>query len=255
MTTSIDPVALESFWCEPCEGGLRFEVAHQGEWIPGRLFLPDGEGPHPLVLVQHGAGSSKDDPIMDSVTGRWVEGGAAVARVDFPLHGERHDPKLSLRILAALAPEASPSDEERALWGDLARQAVGDLQTTLAALSARPEIDETRVGYAGFSLGAILGASFCASTPQVSAIALALGGAGMAPSPHDAGDVIAAIAPRPILFVNTREDERIPRERAEALHAAARDPKEVVWFDGGHGDLPGAALKRIWQFLAPELGL
>ncbi len=254
-TTSIDPVALDSFWSEPCEGGLRFEVAHGGEWVPGRLFLPDRPGPHPLVLVQHGAGSSKDDPVMDAVTGRWVEGGAAIARIDFPLHGERHDPKLSLRILGALAPDATPSPDEQALWSDLARQAVGDLQTALAALAARPEIDPARIGYAGFSLGAILGASFCAATPQIRAVALALGGAGLAPAPFDAGDAVAAIAPRPILFVNTRDDERIPREAAEALHAAAGEPKDVEWVDGGHGDLSGAALKRIWQFLAPALGL
>jgi len=250
-------LCVDSFWSEPSEGGLRFEVSSHGEWVPGRLFLPEGpgDGPHPLILVQHGAGSGKDDPVMDSVTGRWVEGGAAVVRVDFPLHGERHDPKLSLRILAALSPEASPSPLEQSLWADLSRQAVGDLQAVLAALCARDDIDEDRVGYAGFSLGAILGAAFCAATPQVRAAALALGGAGLAPSPHDAGDVIAEIAPRPVLFVNTKHDERIPRDRAQALHDAAGEPKEIVWFEGGHGDLSGAALKRMWQFMSKELGL
>lgn len=242
-------------WTERCEGGLRFEVTHRGDWVPGRLLLPEGPGPFPLVLVQHGAGSSKDDPVMDTVTAPWVRGGAAIARIDFPLHGERSDPKLSARVLGALSIDGTRSALDESLWADLVRQATGDLSRSLDALVGLPEIDGSRIAYAGFSLGAILGTPFCALDKRVGAVALALGGGGLAPEPYDPLQYIGRIAPRPVLFVNALRDERIPKDRAEALHAAAGAPKQVEWFDCAHGELPGAALKRIWVFLRTALAL
>ena len=58
----------------------------------------------------------------------------------------------------------------------------------------------------------------------------------------------------PLLFVNMTGDERIPRDRAETLHAAAGDPHVVEWYDGGHSEVPGAALKRMLGFLREHLG-
>jgi hypothetical protein len=52
--------------------------------------------------------------------------------------------------------------------------------------------------------------------------------------------------------VNATRDERIPRRAAETLHQAAA-PKEVLWFECGHSELPGAALKAMWQFLRRHL--
>lgn len=250
-----DPDEPLSVWTEPAPDGLRFEVSHRGDWVPGRLWLPEGAGPFPLVLVQHGAGSGKDDPVMDGVTGPWVAGGAAVARIDFPLHGERSDPKLGARVLGRVGGEQVGSALEGDLWGDLVRQASGDLSRCLDALAALPEIDAGRIGYVGFSLGAILGTPFCAGDARIRAAVLALGGGGLAPEPYDPLQFVGRIAPRPILFVNALRDERIPRDRAEALHAAAGDPSEVAWFDCTHAELPGAALKRMWLFLRETLSL
>lgn len=39
----------------------------------------------------------------------------------------------------------------------------------------------------------------------------------------------------PKLFIHSRSDEMIPFEMAERLFAAAREPKESAWFDGGAG--------------------
>ncbi len=40
-----------------------------------------------------------------------------------------------------------------------------------------------------------------------------------------------------------------------ALFAAAGDPKEILWFEGRHSELPGYALKAMWAFLARHLGV
>jgi fermentation-respiration switch protein FrsA (DUF1100 family) len=257
-----DPSEPLDFVCRPDAvpphlGGVevfRFEYASRGDRVPGRLLLPAGaRGRLPLVLLQHGSGGAKDAPYLDAAAGPWVRGGAAVASIDFPLHGERASAKLTEHALAALAGRSRNEDD--ALWTELVRQAVHDLRRALDALALHPAIDAARVAYAAFSLGTILGTPFVAVDPRPRAAALAIGGGGFGPAAVDPVRHVARIAPRPVLFVNAQRDERIPRPAAEALHAAAADPKEVIWFDCTHSALPGAALKAMWVFLRRHLAL
>ena len=91
--------------------------------------------------------------------------------------------------------------------------------------------------------------------PRPRAAALALGGGGFGGPASDPAHHVHRIAPRPILFVNATRDETIPRSSTEALYAAAADPKEIQWFDSGHLNLPGDALKAMWQFIRRHLDL
>ncbi len=234
---------------------FRFEYSSRGDRVPGRLLLPDeGRSPFPLVLLQHGAGGSKDSDYLDATRLPWVRRGVAVASIDFPLHGERASSKLSEILLTGLADRhGTERAHARSMWEGFASQALHDLGRALDALSTHPEIDIDRAAYAAFSLGAILGAVFCAREPRLRAAALALGGGGFGPAAFDPVHHIGGFAGRPLLLINATDDERIPRSAAEALHAAALDPKELLWFDGGHQNLPGRALKAMWQFLARAL--
>ena len=45
---------------------------------------------------------------------------------------------------------------------------------------------------------------------------------------------IALIAPRPLVMVNGIDDPQMPRAAVEALFAAAREPKSIVWLRTGH---------------------
>jgi fermentation-respiration switch protein FrsA (DUF1100 family) len=45
---------------------------------------------------------------------------------------------------------------------------------------------------------------------------------------------IARIAPRPIVMVNGIDDPQMPRRAVEALYAAAREPKRLIWLRTGH---------------------
>ncbi len=45
---------------------------------------------------------------------------------------------------------------------------------------------------------------------------------------------VAAIAPRPVLIIGARNDERTPAGQIEALFAAAREPKSLRWTEGRH---------------------
>jgi dienelactone hydrolase len=174
--------------------------------------------------------------------------------VDLPLHGERASAKLTEILLAGLATvRGSERTHALALWEGFATQALHDLGRALDVLLPHPEIDGDRVGYAAFSLGSIIGALYCAREPRLRAAALALGGGGFGPPDLDPVRHIARFGGRPLLLVNATGDERIPRSAADALHEAAADPKELLWFDSGHHDLPGRALKAMWLFLARSL--
>jgi len=233
---------------------VTFEFQSGGDRVAGRLLLPaDAARPAPLVLVGHGRGGSKDAPYLDSAVGPWVARGAAAAMIDFPLHGSRRSAKLDEHLLRARGGAAGGLEGE--LHAQLARQAASDLHRAVAVLGAHPAVDAGRLVYAGFSMGTILGVAFCADAPAVRAAALAIGGAGFGPGDTDPARHVGRFAPRPLLFVQAERDETIPRSRAEALHAAAGEPKQVLWFDCTHGELPGRALKAMWTFLAPHLGL
>ncbi len=234
---------------------LEFELSSRGDRVPGRLLLPpSGDGPFPAVLLQHGAGGSRNASYLDVAAGPWVRAGAAVASIDFPLHGERASAKLAARLRA----ERAAPPQERANDGlglEFARQAVVDLRRTADALQQWPTIDRNRIAYAGFSLGTLLGAIFCALDPRPCAAALAVGGGGFGPPEVDPTRYLARFAPRPVLFVNATRDATFSRESSQALFDAAAEPKEIRWFEGTHTELPGAALKAMWVFLRRHLGM
>ncbi len=259
MAHTPDSLAL---WQAPAAPGpaagievVRFEYSSRGDRVPARLLLAaDRREPAPLILLQHGAGGAKNAAYLEAAAIPWVQRGAAVASIDFPLHGQRHSDKLSEWLFASLAASAPATAGPWAdLWREFATQSVADLRHALDALAQLPQVEADRCAYAAFSLGAMLGASFCAADPRPRAAALALGGGGFGPEAIDPARRIGAFAPRPLLFVNATRDERVPRSAAEALHAGAGEPKRVEWFESGHGDLPGRALKAMWLFLAEHL--
>jgi fermentation-respiration switch protein FrsA (DUF1100 family) len=45
---------------------------------------------------------------------------------------------------------------------------------------------------------------------------------------------VGCIAPRPLIIIGAKDDERLPRPMVERLYAAAGEPKELIWTEGGH---------------------
>jgi hypothetical protein len=56
---------------------------------------------------------------------------------------------------------------------------------------------------------------------------------------------VAAIAPRPLIMVNGRDDPQMPIKAVRALYAAAREPKELIWLTTGHLLPTDTALIRV----------
>jgi dienelactone hydrolase len=47
---------------------------------------------------------------------------------------------------------------------------------------------------------------------------------------------VGQIAPRPVVVVNSSEDETFPRSSIEALHKALGESSEIIWMPGGHAN-------------------
>jgi fermentation-respiration switch protein FrsA (DUF1100 family) len=45
---------------------------------------------------------------------------------------------------------------------------------------------------------------------------------------------VGRISPRPVIMVNGIDDPQMPRPAVEALYAAAREPRELIWLTTGH---------------------
>src|SRR5207244_628311 len=122
---------------------MQFSSTH-GQRVPAVLYrpAPDGGRP-PVILVGHGAGSSKDDPIMRKLFQHWAEEGIACVAIDAPFHGERAermvDPTgILMRPFSGL---------------HFGVQAAVDAMRAIDWIESRPDLDAERLGYAGFSMG------------------------------------------------------------------------------------------------------
>jgi pimeloyl-ACP methyl ester carboxylesterase len=79
-------------------------------------------------------------------------------------------------------------------------------------------------------------------------------------SPYDLERWIGRIAPRPVMLINGRFDPIVAPGDALQLAAAARSPKTILYFNGGHDPFapgPGqpAVTRRATEFLVDSLGL
>ena len=170
-----------------------FEFGSRGDRVTGLLLGPASGGPHALALVQHALGDSAAG-VLGALGAGIAPSGTALAAVDFPLHGARADQKL-LRLLR------NGDARCAGLAAEFVQQAVIDLERTLDALAELAPIDEKRIGYVGFGLGAQIGAAFCALDPRPAAAVLAPGVGGALAAAPGLERYLERIAPRPVLRI------------------------------------------------------
>jgi fermentation-respiration switch protein FrsA (DUF1100 family) len=73
-------------------------------------------------------------------------------------------------------------------------------------------------------------------------------------APLDPINVVAALSPAPLFFQFATDDVHVPREHALAFYGEAGDPKQLRWYDAGHG-LNEAATREREAWLVEQLGL
>jgi len=165
--------------------------------------------------------------------------------------------RLVLRQIAALRPEE-----------------VVNLRRAMDLLLSQPKVDPQRFAYVGHDFGGMYGVLagsldgrpthyvLMASTPRFPDWYLYL--------PRLEGDARAAfieqmaeidpithipnLAPASLLFQFATDDFHVPKERAEEFFAAAKDPRELKWYEAGHGLNEAATIDRK-AWLKHALGL
>jgi len=133
---------------------------------------------------------------------------------------------------------------------------VRELRRALDVLAAQPRVDRNRMALVGHDFGAMYGILAAASEKRVSGVALqAFTGSfsdwflyNQKQLPPDARQrVIDRLAPldplkfisqlgsTPVLLQFADKDFYVPRDHAEALYAAVHGPKQILWYQAGHG--------------------
>jgi eukaryotic-like serine/threonine-protein kinase len=135
-----------------------------------------------------------------------------------------------------------------------------DLGKTLDYLATRPDVDSTRIGYVGLSMGASTAVPLLAVEPRIKAAVLQSGGV-----PSEAFPPLMDVvnhAPRvriPVLMFNGRWDEIMPIAKSQEplfrlLGSPAADKRHVL-YDFGHGSPPrGEVLRETLGWYDKYLG-
>ncbi len=219
--------------------GRRIEIPFSTGQLIGVLRTPAAPGPHPVVVLLPGLDSTKEE--LRSTEDTFLVRGLATLSVDGPGQGEA---EYSLPIRGDWAPVAE------ALW-----EALGSL----------PEVDRSRLGVWGVSLGGYYAPRVAAALGDRVAACVALAGPfnfgecwpGLPQLTRDtfrlrsaarnedearkialtlgmeqaAADLVA-----PLLIVFGRQDRLIPWQQAERLRDAVAGPVELLMLeDGNHG--------------------
>jgi dienelactone hydrolase len=161
--------------------------------------------------------------------------------------------------------------------GDFARsvQQVKELRRALDVLMAQPGVDPARVAYAGHDFGAMYGIVMGAVDKRPSAYVLMAGttkfsdwyllgppklqGAARAKfieelAPLDPVAYLGRLSPAPVLLQFAQNDRYVLKARAQELFATAGEPKEIRWYNAGHG-LNAAAQQDRVRWLTERLKL
>ena len=229
----------------------------EGTRVPAAIAIPKGAGgPFPCVIFLHGIG--QDKTFLEAIAPIFCEAGFALITFDQHMRGERRlDNPNWFASVKHFRRRASLT--------------VNETRRTIDYLATRDDIDPSRIYLVGGSYGAITGATAVALDKRIRAAVLTYGGGdlkkllsgaaireelgafhGVAVTlaayllkPADPLRRVGQIAPRPLLMQNGMNDTIVAPVAAQALFDAAREPKEIVWYEGDHVGLEEGSVERV----------
>jgi cephalosporin-C deacetylase-like acetyl esterase len=199
--------------------------------------------PAPVVILLHGLGDRKTVDYIETGNQYFVKAGYAVLRIDVCCHGDRKSYDWDFDLM----------DGHRYQTRDMMSQTIFDLQRAVDFIGTRPELDTSRIGFYGISLGGITGTIFCAVDKRVKVPVIVLAGGHMnlmfgkkALSKEtkdflsiiDPINYVQMISPRPLLMINASNDDVVPPVTSKLLYKKAKKPKKIIWYPAKHHTLP-----------------
>ncbi len=184
-------------------------VGAAGEPVEAYLVLPDGDGPFPAVLYEHGSNGSRNDFLPEAT---------AVAQ-------QQH-----IAGLVVTQPDWTMFDD--ALTETIYQ--VREMRRALDFLASVPKVNTTRLGYVGHSLGAILGTVLLSVDSRVKAAVMMSDVPGYGLPSLDLSLYAPHITSGTVLFQFGRDDSYYTQDEANGFAALVPTTKTVTWYDAGH---------------------
>jgi len=154
--------------------------------LEGILFLPEGDGPFPCVVVCHPHplyGGSMDNNVVDAVCDALVQSSIAAFKFNFRGAGRSQGRY------------------------DEGRGEGKDAKAAIEYVSTLKDIDTTRIGLCGYSAGAAFSLPACCSDERIAAIAA------ISPPLEMFDFSFIAECNKPLLFISGSNDDFTPADR------------------------------------------
>jgi dienelactone hydrolase len=229
-------------------GGPREKIVFrgaQGFYVPGYLQFPtsaqrSGTGPVPCVLLLHGWSGSKSNFWSDNnyisggnIRKALLKEGLAVLALDAQIHGDR----ISQNEFAPVNPSGAPGVPPRKGYftqREIYVQTTIDYRRALDYLKGRAEIDSTRIGALGYSMGGTQTFLLTGVEPRIkAAVACATPADLAADSLIGPRRFAPAIGSRPFLMIAGRHAEMCKPEEAERVFHMIASPRAKLSFYAG----------------------
>jgi len=211
----------------------KMQIAHTVYYT---VHAPEGNGPHPVLIVLHGFGQRAEEFIK--VFEKLPAQGILVTAPQAPHH---FYPQFPAREVGFSWLTRYERDQSVADFIGYMRQFVELLKTEQAA-------DLTRLYVLGFSQGVSMAYRFWVhrAAPVRGIIAVS------SDLPPDVVERLDSAPPTEVLLFHGREDRMLPiakAREAEMILRAHAIPAELIEFDGGHY-VPSLAVERVAQMIA-----
>ena len=210
----------------------------RGDRVPGYLFIPNNNNPrHPLILLLHAGSASKETWLQSDglergkiLSDTLLKLGFAIIALDAQYHGERAVNNDYLPIGTMFY-----NYKWFFRFRDGMIETAGDYFRVVDYLRTRPEIDLSRLGIVGYSMGGVTGFIFAAINQDVKAIVgcvAAVSEPWIYPlTPINMAQEIQA----PTLLLAGRSDPFISVDKSERLYNALNaEQKKLEMLDCDH---------------------
>jgi cephalosporin-C deacetylase-like acetyl esterase len=261
---------------------LRYELRHSGVSVYNLSFpspvqspIPENNTVHAELFLPNSASATNKVPAV--IVLDILDGAAVVARGE-AVWLAQHDVACLFVHMAHYGPRRPPGSKVRLLSPNIdqtmaaVKQSVLDCRCATSWLCSRPDIDSSRLGLVGTSLGSLVGANVAGAEPRLKNVCLLLPCGGLVDALYDHPkakpymDVISflggknalkrMIAPadpityaeqlknRNVLILAASRDDVLPPSGAKALWEATGKQK-IVWFDSTHVGAAAFALPAL----------
>lgn len=242
------------------EGIKREHLSFQstaGVRVLAHFYQPAGSPSQksPCLILLHGGIASGKNGVV-AIARNLARAGWNVLALDMQYFGER-----STDLFTTFTEQEKHERlyNQPSLYLAWVAQTVKDVGRSFDLLVEQKHVDPKRIGLFGGSRGAIVGAIAGAVDHRLAAVVMGYGGhfdalerehlAAACPANY-----IGRISPRPLLMLNGSYDtDMIKDTSVEPLYRLAKQPKQILWSEGGHGAPSEQNQALMFQWLREHL--